>query len=151
MQEKNISENHSNGYWTKWQKPFKNKIIIASIILGVIYIASGFYSCSSDKCQTIYDIMRELKPDMSREEVLSIIEKHDKPYVVKSYKLSKEYASPEEVKGGYISIWVFYASIHCLRLNIWFHDNKLYMAKIRGENGPYQIKGAPPDILKKDK
>lgn len=95
--------------------------------------------------------MKELKPDMSREEVLSIIEKHDKPYIVKSYKLSKAYASPEEVKGEYISIWVHYAPLRTIILRIGFHDNKLYMTKVNGENGPKTFKNAPPEILTKDK
>jgi hypothetical protein len=145
MQEKNVLNKDVGWYRSKLQKFLKNKKIIHSIICGIILISLISYSCRPNDCQVLYDIMKELKPNMSRKEVLSIIEKHYKTYIHKSYM-------PSEVNDETISLWVYYfAFIKSCHLIIDFNDNKLYMAKIRGEDGPHEVfKDAPPDILLKN-
>jgi hypothetical protein len=129
----------------------KYKILVATsiIIVVVIFFASVFYCCTQDKGRTIYDIMKELKLGMPRKDFLSVVEKFNKPYIVKSKSYEQFEKRPSSEKNGeeYILIWVTYLSAKSLILHVWFLDDKLYMAKIRGENGPYQIKDAPPDIL----
>jgi hypothetical protein len=88
-------------------------------------------------------MMKEFKKDMPRSEVLAIIEKHQKPFVHKS---------SNQISEETISLWVYYfAFVKSCHLIIEFNNNKLYMAKIRGEDGPHEVfKDAPPDILPKN-
>jgi hypothetical protein len=88
-------------------------------------------------------MMKEFKKDMPRSEVLAIIEKHQKPFVHKS---------SNQISEETISLWVYYfAFVKSCHLIIEFNNNKLYMAKIRGEDGPHEVfKDAPPDILLKN-
>lgn len=138
MQEKKMSNNHGE-YYAKWRNPLKNKIFIYLIILGIIFLSLAIYSYHPDERLVLYDIMKELKVGMPRKDVLAIIEKYQKSFVHKS---------SDQMIDKNISLWVYYLGFfYSCHLIIEFSDNKLYSAKIRGENGPHDtFKDAPLDI-----
>lgn len=139
MQEKNISNDSIHENRSKWRNFLTRRNFIYSIILGITIILLTIYSYRPDERFVLYDIMKELKIDMPRKEVLSIIEKYQKPFVHKS---------SNQMNDKDISLWVYYFGFfYSCHLIIEFSDNKLYSAKIRGENGPHDtFKDAPHDI-----
>jgi len=111
--------------------------------LGLIALGAGFglvirefiFDRDAERRFALYNIMRELRKDMTRKEVEEIINRHDAPFISK------------RIEADYISLTVSLGGINQLYLSMKFAEEKLVQARFGGEDHPDDVpKDAPSNI-----
>jgi hypothetical protein len=108
----------------------------AAIFATVLLLGVFLSEMHADRRYTIYNVRRELRAGMTRDEVQDIVSHHNASFLYK-------YATADRV-----ILRVDTGLANSYLLSITFRDDRLLSAKIRGEDGPHEIfHDAPPDII----
>jgi len=109
--------------------------LVALGVGGALALRDIILDRDADRRFALYNIRRELRKDMSRTEVESIIGRHDAPFIRK------------HMQDNSISLSVMLGGINSLYLAMEFSEGKLIKAYFGGEDNPQDVPGdAPPNI-----
>ena len=94
------------------------------------------FSGAADRRFVLYNVMKELRKDMSRVDIDGLIRRHSTPFVERR----------ESNNTLTLSVWL--SSINALTLNITFVEQKLARAEFVGSDSPSDIpRDAPSPII----
>ncbi len=118
------------------KREFLSQLGLVAVGVGLALVCRDLIlDRDADRRFALYNIMRELRRDMPRSEVESIISRHDAPYIRK------------HADDNSISLSVILGGINSLYLAAEFSGGKLVKARFGGEDNPWDVpKDAPPSI-----
>lgn len=106
--------------------------------LGVFFawvVNETFLNRHADRRFTLYSTIRELRKDMPRSEVETIISRHETPFIRKHLEENK------------VLLSVHLGAHDYLYLEIEFLDGKLAKAYFRGEDNPWDVPRDAPSTI----
>ena len=116
------------------KREFIAQMAYFAIGAGVGFVSRNFvWSGHEDRRFVLYNIMKELRKEMSRSGVEAIICRHSAPFV-------ERYETEDRLT---LTVWL--TSLRALFLNMSFSDQKLIRATFAGVDSPEDVpRDAPP-------
>jgi hypothetical protein len=114
---------------------------IVQLIYYVSCAAVGFFSRdflfsgSADRRYVLYNVMKELRKDMTRNEIEGIVDRHDAPFVER--RQSNDMLA--------LSVWL--SAMKVLTLKLTFAEQKLVRAEFLGSDSPSDVPRDVPDSI----